>query len=221
MEYLYVKNYHKYQHYSDRHILWIKLYISTLSDYKFMQLSSFEKWFFIGLILLASKNKNKIHLDTNYIRHQLTLSEDEEKGLNDAIKHLSDLELIASRLIASCLPRREEKRREENRKEKKKKERLPSLEEVIHYGKQNGFGDRDLKLEYTKMVNWCDSNKYPTNWKNFVLNWLKKAPKDVEAIKRRETEAELKKTEELKAKGIPMPEKYQRLKANLIKKVSV
>jgi len=118
MQYLKIKNYHKYQHYSNRSILWIKLYINLLTDYKILQLTPFERWIFVGLLLVAGKNKNKIPFEINFIKISLTIPDTQEKELELAINKLLDLELLASTVLATCLPRREEKRKEENRKEK-------------------------------------------------------------------------------------------------------
>jgi hypothetical protein len=102
MEYLYVKKYHKYQHYSDRSIKWVKLYIDTLTDFKIIQLTPLERWIFIGLILVGSRNKNKISYDISYLKVVLSIPDPLEKELEPAIKRLLNFKLLASKTLAKC-----------------------------------------------------------------------------------------------------------------------
>jgi len=67
MEYFEVINLEKYQHYSDRENIWIKWYQKSLDDYKFCQLTDAEKWYFVGIIMLAVKCKNNLPLDYPYL----------------------------------------------------------------------------------------------------------------------------------------------------------
>ena len=60
MKYLEVINLDKYQHYSNRETIWIKVYFKILNDYRFCQLRDSERWLFIALILLAIETNNNI-----------------------------------------------------------------------------------------------------------------------------------------------------------------
>jgi hypothetical protein len=61
----------KYQHYHDRNIVWIKVYCDILRDFKFQQLTNEERWFWIGLIILACQSDNKVPLDYHYLATNL------------------------------------------------------------------------------------------------------------------------------------------------------
>ena len=59
-----IKNWAKFQHYSNRHSMpWIKLHKSLLDDRKFMSLQDDSKWLAIQLWLLASEGDVKGEID--------------------------------------------------------------------------------------------------------------------------------------------------------------
>jgi len=113
----------KYQHYKDRHIIWIKLYIDVLQDYKFQQLEDNERWVFIGLILLAVKNDNKVPYDVHFITDNICFRKKNNlkriKKLCKTIKKVEKLGLISVELLSECFQAdsldktREDKTREE------------------------------------------------------------------------------------------------------------
>jgi len=117
MKVIIIPNLDKYQHYKDRNIIWIKLYVDILQDHKFQQLTDAQRWLFIGLILLAVKNNNQIPADFHYISRLLLFS---SKSLAKNMLKLTDLKLIAIKNIASCYQDaildkiREDKIRKEN-----------------------------------------------------------------------------------------------------------
>lgn len=117
----------KYQHYKDRNIIWIKLYVDILHDYKFRQLRDSEKWLFVGLILLAVKNDNKIPSDFHYIAREILFS---SQGLSEKMIKLHDLKLITIKRLSkhyqTAIP---DKIREDNiRKENTSKNIYPNDE---------------------------------------------------------------------------------------------
>lgn len=72
MDYIKIKNFDKYQHYHTKSITaWIKLYFSIMDDYEFEKLAPNQRWYFIGLLLLAGKMENNIPLDTKYLQKKL------------------------------------------------------------------------------------------------------------------------------------------------------
>jgi len=71
MEYLSVKNFDKFQHYTDRDPPWIKLYYSILADYDFIKLSDAAKCHLVLIWLLASRTQNKIPDDPKWIKAQI------------------------------------------------------------------------------------------------------------------------------------------------------
>ena len=109
MRYLVVKNFEKYQHYSNRPTNpWIKVHKKLLDDRTFMSLADDSKWLAIALWLLASETNNCIPYSPDDLswRLRMTSSEEFERLLqpllaNDFIELSSD-----------CL---EEKREEERR----------------------------------------------------------------------------------------------------------
>ena len=113
----------KHQHYKDRHIIWIKLYIDVLQDYKFQQLEDRERWIFIGLILLAVKNDNKVPHDVHFITNNICFRKKNNlkriQKLCKTIKKLKQLGLISIESLSECLwgdspeKKREDKIREE------------------------------------------------------------------------------------------------------------
>lgn len=115
-KYISIKNWSKFQHYSQRNPPWIKLYNSLLDDYAFTSLSSDSKLLLIHLWLLASRTDNLIPWDEDWIAGSIKLN----KPFN--LEPLLKAELIVindydSTLIASCkhhaITSRVEKRRED------------------------------------------------------------------------------------------------------------
>ena len=62
-----VVNFEKYQHYKDRRPPWIKLHVSTLSDYEFNELADEQKAHLMLIWLLASQMENKVPADADWI----------------------------------------------------------------------------------------------------------------------------------------------------------
>jgi len=121
-----ITNLEDYQHYNknddDRKGMpWIKWNRRCLTDYKFCQLNDNERWIFIGLILLATENNNKIPADFHFISKKISNS---KKNISEIILKLVDLKLVAivslakrkrnfSEAIALVEKSREDKKREE------------------------------------------------------------------------------------------------------------
>jgi len=68
MEFFAVKNFKKFQHYSDRTPPWIKLYQEFLSDYKITLLTPYARLYLSFFYLLASRTDNQIPFDINWIK---------------------------------------------------------------------------------------------------------------------------------------------------------
>lgn len=71
MQFLKVRNFEKYQHYKDRHPVWIKLYRDLWSDQKFSRMSEFDRYCLISLFMVASQNQNCIPLDEPWLKGEL------------------------------------------------------------------------------------------------------------------------------------------------------
>lgn len=91
MKVITVTNLENYQHYKDRNIVWIKLHISMLQDFRINALKDNEKWIFIGLIMLACRCDNNIPYDENYIHKMISHS---PKPISGAIDRLHEIGLI-------------------------------------------------------------------------------------------------------------------------------
>ncbi len=70
--YFSVKNWEEYQHYKDRDPEWIKLYARLLENYDFSLLPDPSKWHLVGIFLLASRYKNKIPLDPQWVAKRIS-----------------------------------------------------------------------------------------------------------------------------------------------------
>lgn len=67
-----VKNWETFQHYKDRNPHWIKLYLSTLTDYKFCKLPDNTKAHLVLLWLFAAKSNGYIPIDAEWLRSQIS-----------------------------------------------------------------------------------------------------------------------------------------------------
>jgi len=139
-----VNNLSKYQHYKDRNIIWVKLYVDILQDYKFCQLKDNERWFFLGLILLAVKNDNKIPLKTHYIAKNILFyeiwDEVETKKFQRTVKKLTDLKLIDVKMLASCYQVASPIRKDKIRKDKIREDTSSNKLESSYKKLKRSFG---------------------------------------------------------------------------------
>lgn len=68
MEYLYVRNWSKFQHYHDRNPPWIKLHFELLSSQDWVMLADASKALAVACMLLASRDGGRIPHDEKYIK---------------------------------------------------------------------------------------------------------------------------------------------------------
>lgn len=73
MNYLRVKNWEQFQHYTDRNPPWIKLHRSLLDDYEFSRLQDASKAQLILIWLFASQNGGRIPEDASFLQLKLGL----------------------------------------------------------------------------------------------------------------------------------------------------
>jgi hypothetical protein len=71
MEYLRVRNFERYQHYKNRRPPWIKLYKDLWSDREFFALSEKNRYFLIGILIVASQNENRFPNDQQWLKREL------------------------------------------------------------------------------------------------------------------------------------------------------
>lgn len=119
MEYLTVKNWEQFQHYSDRSPAWIKLHRAILDDYEFCRLSDATKALLMLIWVLASQQNGRIPNDPEYLKNKLSLESTPD------ISILIEKGFLASSIASGARASRkrparkvlgpEEKRREEKR----------------------------------------------------------------------------------------------------------
>lgn len=108
MTYLKVKNFDKFQHYTNRTPPWIKLHRDILKDYGFSNLPDVSKGHLMLLWVLASQLDNRIPDDPNWIAGQLgtntpiDLDRLKSLGFLIEINELKEEEGDASNLLATC-----------------------------------------------------------------------------------------------------------------------
>lgn len=73
MQYLKIKNWHEFQHYTDRNPPWIKLHRALLDDYEFSRLQDASKAHLMLIWLFASQNGGKIPEDAKFLQSKLSL----------------------------------------------------------------------------------------------------------------------------------------------------
>ncbi len=111
-----VRNFQKFQHYTDRRPPWIKLYRDLWDDPRFFSLSEAERYLLMGIFVLASQHENKVSSSQPWLKVKLLTSkaiplqklidtEWLEWVEQDASKTLS-CEHGASCMLADCYPSR-------------------------------------------------------------------------------------------------------------------
>lgn len=98
-----VVNWHHYQHYKDRNPPWIKLYTRLIDgdSREFGRLKDEEKWQFLAILMLASRQQNAIPYDVDWISERLRL----RSKLNlKALEATGMIEIaeVASNTLADC-----------------------------------------------------------------------------------------------------------------------
>ena len=66
-----IRNWKKFQHYSQRNPPWIRLYASLLRERNYQKLSDTARSHLIGLFILASQHQNSLPDDQDWLRHEL------------------------------------------------------------------------------------------------------------------------------------------------------
>ena len=118
-----VVNFERFQHYKDRSPPWIKFYNSTLSDYAYCKLPDASKAHLNAIWLLASRNNNKVPCDAQWIKTQISATEEVDLQLL-ADSGFIVLEQGRSNTLAtrkqSAMPEKRERREREERETEKK-----------------------------------------------------------------------------------------------------
>lgn len=69
--YLSVRDYERLSHYSDRKLIWIKLYFDLFDDIEFCLLPDESKFHFIGLMMLATKLNNRLPNNSRFLAQRI------------------------------------------------------------------------------------------------------------------------------------------------------
>ena len=118
-----VKNFERFQHYTDRTPPWIKLYNALLDDYAFACLQDASKLHLIMIWLVASRTNNRIPYDAEWLKGRINASEEIDldallkAGFIQLNEELQSPEQDASKTLAECLPRERDRGREREEKE--------------------------------------------------------------------------------------------------------
>ena len=68
MEYFTVRNWRKYQHYTDRNPPWIKLHFEILSSPDWVMLADESRVLLVACMLIASRNEGRVPNNPEYIK---------------------------------------------------------------------------------------------------------------------------------------------------------
>lgn len=125
-----IKNWEKFQHYSDRDPTWIKLYRDVLTTEAWVLGTDISRLLQIAITLLAARYKNAIPNRYDLIKKVASLDFSEQL-FKKALEHLSTqnfleiqcVEQSASDVLAPCYAREEKSRGEERREEKRRSEK--------------------------------------------------------------------------------------------------
>ena len=96
MEYIHVKNIENYQpSYKDgRRLIWVRWEIDCLGDHKIFQLTPAQRWLFLGLICLETRNQDEIPIDDDWLCGQIGYP---KQHISKDLKMLQTLELVVTK----------------------------------------------------------------------------------------------------------------------------
>lgn len=165
--YIIINDFRDFIHYNDRPVIWLKLYYSILDSVRFYQLTSFEKWIFIGLLLLASKKDNKLLYEKNFLKAKLINFETEknkQETLETAINSLEREDLIAIKMLSqryqnACLD-----------KSRVEKSRVDKSRYIVLFN----FWNKQKIVEHKKLTNKMET-KINSALKEYSLEDIKKS----------------------------------------------
>lgn len=124
MTFLRVKNWERFQHYSDRRPPWIKYHVELLDDHGLQLLPTNARLVYSLILLVAARTDNNIPSDPQYIGRQIAMDSNE---VEDAVQTLVDTGfLIASdrkRAASKALAKRKRSAKPETEVETEKKKR--------------------------------------------------------------------------------------------------
>lgn len=95
MQYLKINNLEKYQKLGQT-TRYAAIDFKILTDYKINQLNNFERWLWVGLIILACQCNNKLPYDAEWIANKVTqMAKNAISHTKRGIERMIELELLA------------------------------------------------------------------------------------------------------------------------------
>jgi len=191
MQYIRIKSYEQYQHYKERNPPWIKLHIEILSGRTWVMLDDASRVLAITLMLLASKNDNKIPCDKAYLQRVAYLNGEPdlsrllEMQFIEVIDENGNVQADAHKclqMITNARPETEtdtttDKSTEgEGAKKRPASKRFvkPSIKEIKDYSESIGATTNAVTFfNHYETVGWLvGKNKLPMkDWKAAVRGW--------------------------------------------------
>jgi len=184
-----VKNWHKFQHFKERRILWIKLYKELLDDPEYHSLDPLAAKYLTLIWLVASDDQGNLPCITK-LAFRLRITEKATESIISKLSHWLeqvDINLISSGYQPDAL---EERREEERRREEKRVEGegdaptivgspvipkrfvAPTVEEIAEYctARNNMVNPHKFHAHYTAN-GWRVGKNPMKNWKAAVVTW--------------------------------------------------
>jgi hypothetical protein len=184
--YFKVKNWDDFQHYKDRNPPWIKLHNHLLDDYDFECLGDAAKGHLLCIWMLASRTKNSMPFDVNWISKKIGSSSKVnlkaliESGFlvmeHDASTLLQGSEQDATPSVPSVEESRGETEKSRDRVEKNVRFTPPTHDEAFNYFSEKGLADKnesDKFVDFYEMKGWAVGRNKMKDWKAAVRNWMK------------------------------------------------
>ncbi len=121
MRYLQIRNWGKYQHYSQRTPPWIKLHLTLMDDFDFQALDERTQRHAFHIMLLAARTENRIPWDEKWVAQRIQAKSKVNLQMLVNNSFLEEIDAASNPLASSAGIRRvEESRQEETRGEEKR-----------------------------------------------------------------------------------------------------
>jgi len=195
MEYIRVKNWRSFQHYSDRNPPWIKLHNSVLEDVDFARLPDAAKYHLAGIWLLASRTDNHIPADPEFIASRINAKTPldlpallasgfiETDNASDVLARCEHTDIEPQ---AKCSPETEQRQRQRQRQKRGDKPaaappaftgQILSITVKQDAAFKQAFPRIDIDTEYRKMDAWLTTHpeRLIKRFGAFAQNWLSRA----------------------------------------------
>ena len=186
INYFKVKNWDDFQHYKDRNPPWIKLHNHLLDDYDFECLGDAAKGHLLCIWMLASRTKNLMPFDVNWISKKIGSSSKVnlkaliESGFLVMEHDASTVLQVESQEATGSVPSVEKSRgeTEKSRSEKNKRFTPPTHDEALAYFSEKGLSDSiesQKFINFYEMKGWMVGKNKMKDWKAAIRNWISNA----------------------------------------------